>query len=144
VSALARPIFSVAGVKFNMKRLASLSGLSLAVIAGTIAIPVTAAGAAERPRAFAQCATCHKTEKGVRSPSGPNLWGLSSRPVASAPGYTAYSPAMKKAGGTWTRERLTAFIMNPRKTVPGNRMVYAGQRDPKVAAQIADYVLSLK
>lgn len=51
---------------------------------------------------------------------------------------------MKQAGGTWTRDRLIRFISNPRAVVPGTRMAYPGQKDPKAAAAIADYVLSLK
>ena len=74
---------------------------------------------------------------------GPVLWGVGGRKAGSAPGFL-YSPAMKAAGISWTRSNLIAYISNPRKLVPGNRMAFAGQQDPKAAAAIADYLLSLK
>lgn len=95
-----------------------------------------------RPAQFA-CAACHGTSKGGAPTIGPDLWGLSQRTVGSLAGY-AYSPAMKQAGGTWTRERLIKFIINPRGEIAGTKMIFAGQRDPKIAAAIADYILSLK
>jgi cytochrome c len=99
--------------------------------------------AVPEPAQFVQCAVCHQTARDARSTIGPNLAGLSGRVVGTLPGYT-YSAAMKGAGGKWTRARLAAFITNPRQTLPGTKMAYVGQRDPKVAAAIADFVLSLK
>lgn len=116
--------------------------VGLVLFGGLLAAPAVAAPAA-KPAQFTQCAICHQTSAGARSSIGPNLWGLSSRPAASLEGY-AYSPAMKKAGGAWTRDRLIAFITNPRQVVPGTKMAYPGQKDPKVAAAMADYLLSLK
>jgi len=116
-----------------------LAGLALAGLTASAA----SAQAAPKPPAFAMCAVCHKTAKGEQATIGPNLFGVGGRKSGSLPGF-AYSPAMKKAGITWKRDTLIQFITTPLKTVPGNRMPYAGQKDPKIAAAIADYLLSLK
>lgn len=96
-----------------------------------------------KPGSFAMCGVCHKVEKGAPSGLGPNLWGIGGTVAGTVPGYT-FSPAMKKAGFKWTRDKLIAYIGDPRATVPGNKMAYMGQKDPKQAALIADYLLSLK
>jgi cytochrome c len=51
---------------------------------------------------------------------------------------------MKAAKIRWTRKELISFVTDPRKRVPGTRMIYAGQKDPEQAAAIADYLMSLK
>lgn len=121
------------------------------VLAGLTALPAVASPApapvaapAQRPPQFAMCGVCHKTGAGEKSTMGPNLWRIGGRRAGTAEGYTLYSPAMKSANVVWNREKLIAFVSNPKAVVPGTKMTYAGQKDPKVAAQIADYVLSLK
>jgi nitrite reductase (NO-forming) len=47
------------------------------------------------------------------------------RPSASVPGFD-YSPAMKQAHLTWTPETLDAYLADPQKVVPGNRMPFPG------------------
>lgn len=106
------------------------------------AIPVAAAPL-PKPPSFAMCGVCHKVDKGARSTMGPNLWGVGNRKAGTSAGYS-FSPAMKKYGQPWTRDRLVAFLSAPARTVPGNKMAYAGQRDPKAAAALADYLMSLK
>lgn len=99
--------------------------------------------AAAKPPAFATCAICHKTGAGEVSPMGPNLFRVGGRKAGSLPGY-AYSPAMKGSKIVWNKATLTRFVMNPKGTVPGTKMAYPGQKDPKAAAAIADYLLRLK
>ncbi len=121
----------------------ALSGVVIAGVAGVSAMPTASRAApAAKPPSFAMCAVCHKVNAGEKATLGPNLWGVSGR-KAGVSSYT-YSPAMKQAKITWTRDQLIAFISDPRKLVPGTKMAYAGQKDPKAAAQIADYLLSLK
>ena len=43
------------------------------------------------------------------------------RNVASRKGF-AYSPALTSMSGTWTRDRLRAFISNPDSVAPGTQM----------------------
>ncbi len=71
------------------------------------------------------------------------MWGVAGTKAGELPGF-AFSPAMKKSGLVWNKANLINFITDPRKTVPGTKMAYPGQKNAAVAAAIADYVLSLK
>ena len=119
-----------------VRKLFAATGLAL------IAQPAVAASL-PKPPSFAVCGVCHKIQPGVPSAMGPNLWGVGGRKPGTLPGYS-YSPAMKKVVQPWTRDSLIAFITDPRKSAPGNKMAYAGQKDPRIAGALADYLLSLK
>jgi len=86
-----------------------------------------------------KCAACHSFNKGGAAMVGPNLWGVLGRPKASMPGFN-YSPALKAKGGEWTVDDLDHFIANPRATVPGTAMTFAGV--PR-AAERADLIAFL-
>lgn len=116
------------------------------VVATVIALMPAAAIArsAAKPPSFATCAVCHKTAAGEKaSPLGPNLFRVGNRVAGTMPDFM-YSPAMKRSKITWTRDQLIAFITKPSLVVPGTKMGFAGQRDPKQAAAIVDYLLSLE
>ncbi|MEO9780790.1 MAG: ankyrin repeat domain-containing protein [Sedimentitalea sp.] len=76
-----------------------------------------------------ECTNCHKLEKGEDAIGsyGPRLWGIVGREVAiaSAREKFPYSEPMKAQTGTWTYERLNAFLADPYGTIPGQGM-YAG------------------
>jgi len=118
-------------------RLALLSIVALSLAAPAIAAPLP------KPAMFGICSTCHKVDKGAPSTIGPNLWGIANTKAGAVPGFN-FSPAMKSSKIKWTRESLIAFIQQPQKAIPGNRMPYGGLRNPAAAEQIADYILSLK
>ena len=92
--------------------------------------------------AFAECSICHSAQKGVNS-LGPSLYGVVGRPVASVQGFT-YSPAMQKKGGAWTDAAINALITDPRSTVPGTRMTFAGEKDAAKRTAIIAYLKTLK
>lgn len=100
------------------------------ILSSALAPSALAAGDPAKGKAvFAPCRMCHSLEKSGKSSLGPNLHKIVNRPVASIAGF-AYSPAMKRQAGRWTAERLNAYIAAPAKAVPGNRMIYAGMRNP--------------
>jgi len=74
---------------------------------------------------FNKCKACHTAEEGGASRTGPNLWGVVGRAVASAEGF-AYSTAMSAYGGHWEPERLDAFLAKPKAEIPGTKMSFAG------------------
>ena len=114
------------------------------ILAVLIALPAVAVAAPlAKPADFAICGACHKVEAGAPNGIGPNLWGISGRLSGTVPGF-AYSPAMKAAKIKWNKKDLVAYLQDPKGRIPGNKMPYAGQKDPVKAATIADYVLSLK
>lgn len=120
-----------------LQRLAFLPILVLSLGAPAIAAPLP------KPAAFGICSACHKVDKGAPNTIGPNLWGIGNTKAGAVPGF-AFSPAMKGSKVKWTRANLIAFIQEPRKTIPGNRMPFGGLKNPASAAVIADYILSLK
>jgi len=86
------------------------------------------------------CGGCHKAIDGATHSYGPDLAGIVGSAVASAPGYAAYSPALKALHGKWTREKLDAFLTSPQSMVPGTTMTYRGVSDPAQRAAIIDYL----
>ena len=126
-----------------MKGLSMPHGSVLATIAAlALATPALAANM-PRPSAFNVCSTCHKTDKGAPNTIGPNLFGIGNTKAGAVPGF-AFSPAMQNSRIKWTRANLIAFIQDPQKTVPGTRMPFGGLKNAGAAAQIAEYILSLK
>ena len=103
---------------------------------------LAAPGLAGTPASFSVCANCHQVVKNRPSSVGPNLFKISNRAAGTLVDYV-YTPEMKLTKIRWTRPQLIAFIMGPRKTVPGTKMLYA-ERNPQAAAAIADYLISLK
>jgi cytochrome c len=89
-----------------------------------------------------KCAACHTFNKGGRPLVGPNLWGVVGRPKASEPGFN-YSAAIKSKGGNWTVDELNQFITNPKGTIPGTNMTFAGVPRASERADIIAYLNSL-
>lgn len=120
-----------------LHRLALSSIMALSLGAPALAAPLP------KPAMFGICATCHKVDKGAPNTIGPNLFGIGGTKAGDVPGFN-FSPAMKASKVKWTKANLVAFIQEPQKTVPGNRMPFAGLKNPASAEAIANYILSLK
>jgi len=94
-------------------------------------------------KAFNECGVCHSIRQGEPSRIGPNLFGVVGRKAGSVEGF-AYSKAMQDSGVVWNDETLNAYIENPQKFIPGNRMAYAGKADPNTRAAIIAFLETLK
>lgn len=90
----------------------------------------------------AQCAMCHSTVAGKKG-VGPSLAGIANKRAGSLPGF-AYSPAMKSSKLKWDKATLDRYLADPRKTVPGTKMIYAGQKDAGKRAALVAYLITLK
>jgi cytochrome c len=118
----------------------------LRVVAFACAIPMLLSAAAARAdgdpargeKRFEECAACHTLEEGAHR-VGPSLHGVFGRKAAELADFR-YSPALKRSGITWTPDTVEAFITDPQKLVPANRMPYAGM---KQAADRADLIAFL-
>ena len=87
------------------------------------------------------CKSCHTFDKGGAQGTGPNLWDVVGRGVASVDGFR-YSSALTGAGGDWTYERLDAYLQNSQAYVPGTAMVQrVGKAEHR--ADIIAYLRSL-
>lgn len=117
--------------------LSALAALSLAAPAWADATGDAVKGKA----AFGVCAMCHSAEAG-KNGIGPSLFGVVGRTAGTAPGFK-YSAAMTKAG-TWTPNKLDAFITAPKTAVPGTIMPFAGLKDAQKRADLIAYLGTLK
>ncbi len=107
--------------------------LTLAALAA-FALPATAATAqaVDGQKVFMQsCAMCHyPVDKPDDQPRmGPSLKNVFGRKAGTLPGFTRFSPAMKKYGKAWNDQTLDAFLIAPRTEVPGTMMGFAGIPD---------------
>ena len=129
----------------SSKRRYAAAALIAAAAAATAALaqPPAPAPAATPPADFAVCQACHESTAGARPSLGPNLFNIGGRKAGSVADYD-YSDAMKASTTVWDAETLKAFILDPAKAIPGNKMDYPGASDEASAKAIADYLMSLK
>jgi cytochrome c len=74
-----------------------------------------------------QCRACHQVGENAKNAVGPVLNGLFGR--AGSVEDCNYSPANKNSGITWDEAVFRESIQNPRASIPGTKMVYAGLKD---------------
>jgi cytochrome c len=113
-----------------------------AEVAQSLGVMIAAADAGAGAKAAKKCGVCHSFEEGGANKIGPNLWNIVGRPVASAAGF-GYSDAMTEMGGSWDSDRLEAFIADPKGTIPGTKMSFAGIRKPGQRADLLAYLRAL-
>lgn len=69
------------------------------------------------------------------TPQGPNLGGLFGRVSGTTEGF-AYSAANKNKGVKWGEDTLYDYLLNPKKYIPGTKMVFAGLKKPQDRADL--------
>lgn len=91
-------------------------------------------------RVFNQCRACHTIAVDGGNRVGPNLHGVMGRPVGSVPGFS-YSDSLQHAGFIWDPDKLDRWVSGPQAFIPGNRMAFAGVKDPVQRRNLIAYIM---
>jgi cytochrome c len=118
--------------------------LRLVVAAGALlALPTLALAqdAEAGKKVFQKYAPCHSVGPGAANKVGPNLSGLVGRKAGTEEGFS-YSDAMKNSGITWDEATFKEYITDPKKKVPGNKMLFPGVKDELERDDLFAYLAS--
>ena len=115
--------------------------LAVAVVTAAGVAPSLADGdAAAGKVVFKKCAVCHTVEG--KNKVGPHLDDVIGRTAGTVEGFK-YSKANHEAGEggwVWTEENLATYLADPKGTMPGNKMAFAGLKDATDIANIIAYL----
>ena len=111
--------------------------------AASIGKLLAAADATKGAATAKACMACHDFSKGGPNKTGPNLWDVVERQIASHEGF-AYSDGIKThSGDKWTYENLNTFITSPKDYVKGTKMGFAGLKKDQTRADVIAYLATL-
>ena len=100
---------------------------------------------ADRNRGAGQaqiCRACHSLDRDGANMIGPALHGFFGRSAGAVEGFV-YSPVLAEAGFVWTPRALDAWLAEPHRFLPGNRMTFAGVPDPGDRDALIAYLLEV-
>ena len=102
--------------------------------------PYAGANRSKGERQAMLCKACHSLNKGGANMIGPALYGFIGTNVGTREGFE-YSAVMRNADFVWTPEALDAWLAQPGRFLPGNRMTFAGVPDRQDRANLIAYLL---
>ena len=109
----------------------------VAAAAPAAAATVSGDNAAGR-QVYRKCQACHSLEPG-KNALGPSLAGIVGKKAGEVPNYN-YSPALKNSGVTWDAKTLDAYLTDPQKLIPGNKMPFPGLKSQGERADVIAYM----
>jgi nitrite reductase (NO-forming) len=107
---------------------------------GAAAAPPAGGDAAAGRLVFRKCQACHSMEPG-KTLLGPSLAGIVGRKAGADANYN-YSPPMKQANVVWDAKSLDAYLADPQKVVPGNKMPFPGLKTEQDRADVIAFFAS--
>ena len=93
-------------------------------------------------KVFRKCSACHKLQDGANG-TGPHLYGVVGRDIATVADYGSYSSTLSDMGGAWTAENLNGFLENPKQWAKGTSMGFNGLAKVEDRADLIAYLDSL-
>jgi cytochrome c len=88
------------------------------------------------------CRACHSFEDGGANMIGPNLFGIFGMRAGTRQGFE-YSDVVSETEFTWTPRALDAWLAQPGRFLPGNRMTFAGVGDAGNRADLIAFLLKV-
>ncbi len=93
-------------------------------------------------KAWSKCKACHKLEDGANG-TGPHLYGLIDRPIASVDGFGYSDVLAGMSGDAWTTDALNEWLLNPKAFAPGNKMTFKGMKKDTERANLIAYLATI-
>ena len=119
-----------------MIALASLIAFGLAVTGAARAEDLPTGDAARGAKVYEQrCGACHSLEANRAGPRHHGVYGRKAGSIADFP----YSPAVKSAQIVWSQDTLNAWLTDPQKLIPGQRMNFR-LSDPQLRADVIAFL----
>ena len=88
------------------------------------------------------CRACHSLEEGGNNMVGPALYGMFGKPAGRVADF-GYSEALQSAAFIWTPRALDAWLAQPARFLPGNRMTFAGVMNEDDRNDLIAYLLDV-
>lgn len=106
------------------------------------ATPYSSADRSKGARQAQVCRACHSLDNGGPNMIGPALYGFFGSDVGSRAGFE-YSPVLRDANFVWTPPALDAWLAQPSRFLPGNRMTFAGVLQKSDREDLIAYLLEV-
>lgn len=120
----------------DMSKMAQAPAAKPVAVAGTAVEGDVAHGR----QVFKKCQACHSMQPG-KNLLGPSLAGIVGTKAGEVANYS-FSTAMKQSGLTWTPEKLDAYLQDPQKVVPGNKMPFPGLKTDSDRTDVIAFLAS--
>merc|ERR1719233_1277876 len=85
-----------------------------------------------------KCTQCHSVKEGQNG-QGPSLYGIVGRKSGQVEGFN-YTDANKNSGLTWDKKTLRKYLTNPKKMIPGTKMIFAGIKKKKDRNDLIEFL----
>ncbi|MFH4980941.1 hypothetical protein AB6A40_007650 [Gnathostoma spinigerum] len=85
-----------------------------------------------------RCLMCHLINSKANK-TGPTLHGIFGKRTGSVEDYN-YTSANKAKGIVWTKQTMFDYLADPKKYIPGTKMVFAGLKKEKDRADLIAYM----